>query len=159
MSESEKPIGGTRGAKAFYLTPASFKIQRALHIPIYRLTGGVIGHRIGPATHLILTVKGAKTGAARTTALTYGSDGDNLVVVASKGGVADHPYWYKNMLKNPEVEVQVKRHKGRYRARTATAEEKPRLWKIMTKMYSGYDGYQRATDRDIPVVILEPIGN
>ena len=122
------------------------------------MTGGVIGHRIGPATHLILTVKGAKTGAPRTTALTYGSDGDNLVVVASKGGVADHPYWYKNMLKNPEAEVQAEPQEGQGTARgRRPPEEKPRLWKLMLGSYAGYDGYQRATDRDIPVVILEPI--
>jgi deazaflavin-dependent oxidoreductase (nitroreductase family) len=156
----KETTAGTRGAKAFYLNPTGFKIQRALHIPIYRLTGGLIGHHfgLGPTKHLILTVTGAKTGEPRTTALTYERDGDNLVVVASKGGVADHPYWYKNMLVNPEVEVQVKSHTGRYRARTAAGEERRRLWKIMTRVYSGYDDYQRATDREIPVVVLEPIG-
>ncbi|MFY9616230.1 MAG: nitroreductase family deazaflavin-dependent oxidoreductase [Candidatus Dormiibacterota bacterium] len=165
MPESDKgekrtkgTTAGTRGATAFYLNPTGFKIQRALHIPIYRLTGGLIGHRIGPAKHLILTVTGAKSGQPRTTALTYERDGDNLVVVASKGGVADHPHWYKNMLVNPEVEVQVKSHKGRFRARTAVGEERRRLWKIMTRVYSGYDDYQRATDREIPVVVLEPAG-
>ncbi len=157
MPATENPKAGTRGAKAFYLTPAGFKIQRGVHIFWYRLTGGTIGHRIGHITMMLLTVTGAKSGLPRTTPLNYRRDGDNFIVVASKGGVADHPIWYKNLLKNPEAEVQAGREKVRVRARTATSEEKPRLWQLMLGAYAGYEGYQKSTDREIPVVILEPI--
>lgn len=156
MAPPDSVKEGTRGAQAFYLTPAAFKIQRIAHIPLYRLTGGIIGHRIGRITTLLLTVTGAKSGLPRTTALNYRRDGKNFVVIASKGGVAEHPIWYKNLLKNPDAEVQAGRDRVKVRARTATAKEKPRLWSLMTEHYKGFDHYQESTDREIPVVVLEP---
>ena len=79
-------------------------------------------------------------------------------MVASKGGAPQHPAWYLNLEATPEVEVQVKGDRMHARARTATPAERQKLWPIMTKQWPAYDGYQEKTDRDIPVVILEPRG-
>lgn len=156
MTEIEAPPEGTRGAGGIVDHQLTFKIQYLLHVPVYRLTGGIIGHRIGKITTLLLTTTGAKSGLPRTLGLNYRRDGDNFVVVASKGGATKHPLWFRNLLKTPECEVQVGRQKVQCRARIATAAERPRLWELMTENYPGYNGYQKATDREIPLVILEP---
>jgi deazaflavin-dependent oxidoreductase (nitroreductase family) len=83
-------------------------------------------------------------------------EADRVVVVASKGGHSDHPDWYKNLRANPDVEITVRDETRPMRARTADADEKAALWPTIVGMYKGYDGYQRSTDRDIPVVICEP---
>jgi deazaflavin-dependent oxidoreductase (nitroreductase family) len=87
--------------------------------------------------------------------LMYGRDGDRYVVVASKAGAVQHPLWYLNMRKQPEVHLQVGAEKFRARAHTATAEEKTRLWPLMTKLWPDLDVYQANTAREIPVVVLE----
>ena len=102
-------------------------------------------------------MRGRKTGKLRRTALIYGQDGPNYILVASQGGAPKHPLWYLNLAANPEVELQVGADKLRGRARTATPEEKPRLWQLMTQLYPPYVGYQEKTEREIPVVIVEPI--
>jgi F420H(2)-dependent quinone reductase len=128
----------------------------AWHQAAYRATGGLVGHRMGNLTFLLLTTRGAKTGVARTLPLVYGRDGDNLVLVASKGGAPRHPAWYVNLSAHPEVVVQLGSRNLWMRARTATGPERDRLWKLMTGQYKGYDDYQRRTDRQIPIVVLEP---
>jgi deazaflavin-dependent oxidoreductase (nitroreductase family) len=135
----------------------TYKIQYLLHVPLYKLTGGLIGHRLGKITTLLLTTTGAKSGLPRELGLNYRRDGNNFIVIASKGGATKHPLWYRNLLANPECEVQAGRQKLRCRARTATAEERPRLWALMLENYKNYDHYQESTDREIPVVILEPV--
>jgi deazaflavin-dependent oxidoreductase (nitroreductase family) len=87
--------------------------------------------------------------------LIYGEDGGNYIVIASKGGWDKHPDWYENLVAHPEVQVQVKA--DRFTARTATPEEKARLWPMMTAVYPLYDEYQRKTSRKLPVVILERV--
>ncbi|HEY8739641.1 MAG TPA: nitroreductase family deazaflavin-dependent oxidoreductase [Candidatus Dormibacteraeota bacterium] len=126
------------------------------HQAAYRATGGLIGHRLGPISCLLLTTRGAKSGLARTLPLVYGRDGDRLVLVASKGGSPKHPAWYVNLKAHPEVVVQVGSKNLWMNARTATVAERPRLWKLMTRQYKGYDGYQERTEREIPLVVLEP---
>jgi len=106
-------------------------------------------------TPSILTTKGRHSGEQRSTPLIYGQHGDDYLVVASKGGAPKHPGWYLNLSENPEVEVQVKGDRFSARARTATPEEKPELWKIMTEQWPAYDEYQQRSDREIPVVVLE----
>jgi deazaflavin-dependent oxidoreductase (nitroreductase family) len=106
---------------------------------------------------LLLTTRGRKSGKLRRTALIYGRDGDRFVVVASKGGAKKHPEWYLNLVENPEVEVQVGAEKFKARARPATPDEKPKLWHLMTSIWTEYDSYQARTKREIPVVILEPL--
>src|SRR5438105_2888527 len=145
--------GGTRGVEP----PAGLlKVISASHVFWYRLTGGLIGHRLGPTRTLLLHHVGSRSGRRYTTPLTYGQDRENLILVASRGGSARHPAWYGNLVANPDVDVQVGRHRIGVRARTASAGEKPRLWSIMVRQWPGYDGYQRSTDREIPVVVLEP---
>jgi deazaflavin-dependent oxidoreductase (nitroreductase family) len=90
------------------------------------------------------------------TPLLYLRDGDNLVLVASKGGAPKHPVWFLNLEANPDVEVEVGRTRERRRARSATPEERERLWSKVVEMYSSYADYQTKTAREIPLVILEP---
>jgi deazaflavin-dependent oxidoreductase (nitroreductase family) len=126
----------------------------AFHVASYRLTAGVVGHQLGPLTCLLLTTRGARTGLARTLPLVYGRDGEDLILVASKGGSPQHPAWYVNLKTNPEAVVQVGSRSLRVHARTATAAERPRLWQLMTRQYKGYDDYQRKAAREIPIVVL-----
>lgn len=127
------------------------------HVARYQETDGEEGHEWQGTVTLLLTTTGRRTGKERTTPLIYQTDGDRYIVVASKGGADDHPLWYKNLQANPEVKAQVKGDKFRARARTATPEDKPALWRKMTAAWPAYDEYQEKTSRDIPVVILERI--
>jgi deazaflavin-dependent oxidoreductase (nitroreductase family) len=105
---------------------------------------------------LLLTTKGARTGKPRTTPLVYARDGDNLVLIASKGGNPRHPAWYLNLRADPEVEVFLDGKSARYIARDAEGEERERLWNMAVGVYSGYEKYRRrAGERKIPVVVLE----
>lgn len=126
------------------------------HVRRYRETGGAEGHDWNGTTTLLLTTKGRKSGEPYTTPLIYQPHGDDFVVVASKGGDPSHPDWYKNLAADPEVEVQVKSDRFKARARTATDEERPELWRLMTATWPDYDEYTKKTDRKIPVVVLEP---
>ena len=126
------------------------------HVDRYLATDGAEGHDWNGTQALILFTTGRRSGEQRTTPLIYGRHGDDYLVVASKGGTPESPDWYLNLEANPDVEIQVKGDRLRARARTATPEEKPELWSIMTKEWPDYDNYQTKTDRDIPVVVLEP---
>jgi deazaflavin-dependent oxidoreductase (nitroreductase family) len=127
------------------------------HAQIYRLTHGVIGHRFpGVPPTLLLDHVGAKSGTRRTNPLTYTKDGRNLVLVASKGGNPRHPAWYHNLLANPDATVQVGSAHRPVHARVATPQERERLWPMVVATYSGYEGYQKRTNREIPLIILEP---
>ncbi len=127
------------------------------HVQRYRETNGEVGHiwKRGAKT-LLLTTKGRKTGKETTTPLIYERAGDEYVVVASKGGAPEHPGWYRNLSKDPGVEVQVKDEAFRARARTAEGEERERLWKLVNEQWPDYEAYQEKTAREIPVVVLEP---
>jgi proline iminopeptidase len=126
------------------------------HVRRYQETDGEEGHewREG-STILLLTTTGRNTGQQHTTPLIYDLDGDNPVIVASKGGAPAHPGWYRNLAKNPDVDVQIKGDKFAAHARTAEGDERERLWKQMNRMWPHYDEYQTKTDREIPVVVLE----
>jgi deazaflavin-dependent oxidoreductase (nitroreductase family) len=126
------------------------------HVRRYLETDGEVGHdwREG-APVLILTTTGRQSGEERPTPLIYGRSGDDYVVVASKGGAPTPPAWYLNLSEDPEVGVQVKGDRFRATARTASADERARLWPTMTGIWPSYDDYQRKTDREIPVVVLE----
>ena len=130
------------------------------HTVAYRATGGLIGHHfLGAPSTLLLDHVGAKSGTKRTTPLSYIQDGDDLVLVASKGGNPRHPAWFHNLRANADVTVQVGSKRRPVRARVATPEERARLWPKVVKAYGGYAGYQRRTEREIPLVILEPRGD
>jgi deazaflavin-dependent oxidoreductase (nitroreductase family) len=125
------------------------------HVRRYEETDGEVGHEWNGATCLVLTTKGRKTGQDRKFALIYARDGDDYLVVASMGGAPRHPGWYLNLTDNPDVQVQVKGEKFAARARTATADERPRLWKVVNEVWPNYDVYATRTTREIPVVVLE----
>ena len=130
----------------------------AVHEFWYRLTGGLVGGRVGRAPVLLLTTTGRKSGRRRTTPLLYVQDGRDLVIIASNGGSDRHPNWWVNLRHDPRAEVQLGRERLSMRAEKASAEEKGRLWPLITGMYPQYDSYQRRTTREIPVVILRPEG-
>ena len=122
----------------------------------YLETDGELGHDWRNGTSVLLLVtKGRKSGEERMTPLIYGRDGDDYVVVASKGGAPEAPGWYANLHDDPDVEVQVLGERFPARARTAAPEEKPALWQQMVGLWPDYESYQRKTDREIPVVVLE----
>jgi deazaflavin-dependent oxidoreductase (nitroreductase family) len=127
------------------------------HTRRYRETDGREGHDWEGTQVLLLTTIGRKTGEPREHPLIYGKRGDDYIVIASKGGAPTHPAWYLNLKANPEVEVQVKADRFKARARDATPEERPELWKLMCAEWPAYDEYQTKTDRQIPVVVLERV--
>ncbi|HEV3127374.1 MAG TPA: nitroreductase family deazaflavin-dependent oxidoreductase [Solirubrobacteraceae bacterium] len=142
------------------LADRSWPVLRRLmdaHTLMYRLTGGRIGHRIpGLAPMLLLDHVGAKSGTPRTTPLLYVEDPPNAVIVASKGGFPKHPAWFHNLRANPDTTIQIGPERRRVRARMAAPHERERLWPMAVAAYSGYTDYQERTDREIPLVILEP---
>jgi deazaflavin-dependent oxidoreductase (nitroreductase family) len=126
------------------------------HVRRYQETNGELGHiwKEG-STVLLLTTTGRVTGNETTTPLIYNLDGNTPVIVASKGGAPDDPGWFKNLVKHPEVGVQIEGDRFRSRARVAEGEERERLWELMTQVWPHYDEYATKTDREIPVVVLE----
>ncbi|MGD8863793.1 MAG: nitroreductase family deazaflavin-dependent oxidoreductase [Myxococcales bacterium] len=126
------------------------------HVAKYEATGGATGHDWNGAQVLILRAVGRKSGKPRKVPLIYGRDGDDYLIVASKGGADEDPGWYLNLKAHPDVEIQVRDEVIPVTARTASADEKKRLWPTMTAQWPDYDKYQQSTDRDIPVVILGP---
>jgi deazaflavin-dependent oxidoreductase (nitroreductase family) len=127
------------------------------HAAVYRASHGLIGHRFpGAPPMLLLDHVGAKSGTRRTSPLVYGRDGEKLVLVASKGGYPKHPAWFHNLRANPDTTVQVGSRSLSLHARVAEGEERTRLWSLMVGVYPGYEGYRRRTEREIPIVVLEP---
>jgi len=127
----------------------------AKHTREYVETDGKKGHKWRGVRTLVLTTTGRRSGDKRRNALNYGTDGDDYLVVASKGGHKNHPLWYLNLVADPNVQVQVEAERFNATARVASPAEKRRLWPKMTKIWPEYERYQTRTDRDIPVVILE----
>jgi deazaflavin-dependent oxidoreductase (nitroreductase family) len=126
------------------------------HVRQYEATSGKTGHDWNGTSVLILHTKGRKTGETRKFPLIYGRDGNDYVVVASRGGSPEHPGWYKNLLAHPDVKIQVWDKLIPVRARTGGAADKQRVWPSMQAQWPDYDKYQAATKRDIPVVLLSP---
>jgi deazaflavin-dependent oxidoreductase (nitroreductase family) len=127
------------------------------HVRRYQETDGEVGYLWRGAPILLLTTTGRSTGEPTTTPLIFRRHGENYAIVASKGGAPEHPGWYRNLSKNPEVEVQVKGDRFRARARTAAGDERERLWRAMNEIWPSYDSYAEKTEREIPVVVLERI--
>lgn len=150
-------------------SPATVRIIKAMsriNVALYRRTGGLLGSkwRVGSAFPwglpvCLLTTTGRKSGQPRTTPLLFLEDGDNVVLVASQGGLPKHPLWYLNLKADPRVTVQIKRKVRYMSARTATDDERSELWPRLTAMYPDFDNYQAWTDRTIPVVICLPAGS
>lgn len=125
------------------------------HIKSYIESNGENGHLWRGVPTLLLTTTGRKSGEPLLLPLIYGRDGERFLIVASKGGAPGHPAWYLNLRDNPDVQLQVGAEKFAATARTATADEKPRLWETMAKVWPAYNEYQQRTTREIPVVVLE----
>lgn len=126
------------------------------HVERYEATDGEEGHDWQGAQVLNLTTTGRKSGEERKTPLIYGRDGGDYLIVASLGGAPKPPAWYLNLRDDPSATIQVWGERIPVRARTAGEEEKPRLWRTMTTVWPAYDEYQAKTERQIPVVVLEP---
>jgi F420H(2)-dependent quinone reductase len=141
------------------LAERSWPILRRLmggHATVYRATHGLVGHRIpGLPPMLLLDHVGAKSGQRRTAPLVYLRDGDDVVIVASKGGYPRHPAWFHNLRAHPDTSVQIGGERRAVHARVATAEEHQRLWPKVVEVYGGYADYQERTTRQIPLVVLE----
>lgn len=155
--------GGTRRRLPAYsprqerIASVVIRVMSVLNVWLYRASGGRIGGRfLRGAPICLLTTRGRRTGEPRVAPLLYLAEGENVVIVASKGGMSKHPLWYLNLLADPDCEVEIGSTRRAMRARTASAEEKAALWPRLVAMYPDYDDYQARTDRDIPVVVLEP---
>ncbi len=126
------------------------------HVRAYRESAGEVGYLWNGVPTLLLTATGRRTGRKLTSPLIFARDGDDYLIVASTGGAPRHPNWFLNLQAKPEAEIQVKAETLPVVAHAASANEKPRLWKIVTDVWPNYDVYQSRTDRDIPVVVLSP---
>jgi deazaflavin-dependent oxidoreductase (nitroreductase family) len=136
------------------------------HAKRYLASGGTEGHMytVTPpgraemtVPSLLLTTTGRKSGEKYIFPLFYGQDGNSYIIVASKGGAPEHPGWYRNILANPELEVQVGTKTLKVRARTASGEERARLWQKALEFWPPYADYALKTEREIPVVVLDPV--
>jgi F420H(2)-dependent quinone reductase len=152
--------------KQFEMLPAEMPKWIRDHVELYlsdpekaHLWDSTIGGGPGPLPTLLLIARGAKSGKLRPLPLLYQEMDGKYVVIGSKGGAPTHPGWYVNLRANPECEIRVGAKRMRARARTASGDERTRGWKKIAAMYPPYDDYQkRAGSRQIPVVVLEPIG-
>lgn len=139
------------------LKDALFRTGTALHAAVYRITNGRMGGRVASMPVVMLTTVGRRSGKRRTTMLTSPvHDEGRVVLVASYGGDDRHPQWFLNLRENPDVEIAMQGRTRRMRARVASAEEKAQLWPDVVAAYRGYGQYQTRTERDIPLVVLEP---
>ena len=127
------------------------------HVRRYRESGGADGYWWNGAPTLLLTTTGRRSGELRTQPLIFGRDGDDLVVVASVGGMPKHPAWYLNLLADPHASVELRADRFDVVARTVPDDEKLRLWRLMVEVWPNYATYQSRTDRVIPVVVLTPV--
>jgi len=123
----------------------------------FRANEGKVGGDFTGAPLLLLHTTGARTGAERVNPMMYQDLGDGrLAVFASKAGAPTNPDWYHNILANPEVTAEIGAESRRFRARPATAEEREPIWSRQKQDYPGFAEYETKTDREIPVVLLEP---
>jgi deazaflavin-dependent oxidoreductase (nitroreductase family) len=130
------------------------------HIRAYVESDGEKGHEWRPGVPtLLVTTTGRRTGTRHRTALIYGRDGSDYVVVGSKGGARKHPAWYLNLCADPQIDVQVGGETFRAVARTAVGDQRARLWAVMKKIWPSYEYYQQKTEREIPVVVLSRTGD
>lgn len=144
--------------------PDEVKAALAAHLELYKTDPEAAHHwdtanigLEGVVPCLMLTATGAKSGKIRQNCLQYYRVDNNYVVIASRGGTVDHPVWYKNLLANPECEIQVGGFHSRARARTITGPDRERYWKAVTEEQPIQIEYQKKTSRQIPVVVMDLI--
>jgi deazaflavin-dependent oxidoreductase (nitroreductase family) len=151
-----EPVRRSTDAELRRLKPF-LKLMSVANTWVFKASGGRLGAKfVRGAPVGLLTTTGRKSGQPRTTPLIYLADGDRIVLVASQGGMPRNPLWYDNLTARPDVAFRTPRGERRYRARTASPAEKAALWSHLVRIYRDYDDYQKRTDRDIPVVILDP---
>lgn len=127
-----------------------------LNTPLYRLSGGRVGGRVGRAPVLLLTTTGRKSGQPRTAPIVYLADGDNVVLINTNAGNAKIPAWSLNLKANPEAEVEIGRKRRPVRARVAAGEERANLWRKHVEQFEGFDSYKQKLEREPSVWVLEP---
>lgn len=145
------------------IVPTIIKYMSRAQAWVYRRTNGRVGSRwrIGaafrkPVDLLLLDHRGRTSGTIHTVPLLYLLAGENIVVVASQGGLPHHPQWYRNLCADPDTQVRIKAELRSVRARTATRRERETLWPRLVALYADFASYQSWTEREIPVVVLEP---
>jgi deazaflavin-dependent oxidoreductase (nitroreductase family) len=137
--------------------PNDFKGYNTALIDEFRTNGGRVTGMFEGRPVVLITTTGAKSGAKRTTPIVYTTDGDNLVIIASKGGAPTNPDWFHNVVANPDVTVELPNETFEARARVAEGDERERLWRAMADRMPNFDEYQKGTTRQIPVVVLERV--
>ena len=138
--------------------PNDFKAYNRALVDEFRDNGGAVTGMFAKVPLVLLTTKGAKTGNLYTTPVVHSRDEHgNVVVVASKGGAPDNPQWYRNLVANPEVTVELPNETYTAHARIAEGEERERLYDAQAKLMPGFDEYRKKTTRQIPVIVLERI--
>ncbi len=134
------------------------KLMSVANTWVFRASGGRLGAKFMRGAPVgLLTTTGRKSGSLRTTPLIYLADAGRIVLVASQGGMPRNPLWYDNLVAEPGVAFRTREGERRYRAHTAAAAEKAALWPKLVAIYRDYAEYQKRTDREIPVVVLEPV--
>jgi deazaflavin-dependent oxidoreductase (nitroreductase family) len=127
-----------------------------LNVPLYRLSRGRIGGRVGRAPVLLLTTTGRRSGQQRTAPVVYLADGENVIVINTNAGNAKVPAWSLNLKANPEAVVERGGRRYPVRARVAEGEERAGLWQQHNEQYAGFDDYQQQLEREASVIVLEP---
>jgi deazaflavin-dependent oxidoreductase (nitroreductase family) len=127
-----------------------------MNVPLYRLSRGRIGGKVGRAPVLLLTTTGRRSGERRTAPVLYARDGERLIVIGSNAGNERAPAWSLNLAANPDADVEVGSRRSSVHARVAEGEERARLWRLMNDQYEGFDDYDARTSRAIAVFMLEP---
>jgi F420H(2)-dependent quinone reductase len=139
------------------LSREAFSAFTRVHTAAYRVSGGRIGGRIRGAPVLLLHHVGRRSGKERTSPLLYLQDGDDVVVIGSKGGSHKHPAWWLNLREMKQTEIELPGERRRVNVREATPEERERLWPRVVEIWPDYARYQQRTDREIPLGILSPV--
>jgi F420H(2)-dependent quinone reductase len=150
------PSDQTLSRFSMAMPAAALRISGKLNVPLYRLSGGRVGGKVGRAPVLLLTTTGRRSGQQRTAPVLYLKEGERLVVIGSNAGNAKAPAWSLNLEANPEAEGEVGREHSLVRARVTEGEERAELWRKMNAQYAGFDAYDANTSRDIAVFVLEP---
>ena len=150
------PSDHTLSRFSMAMPAAALRISGKLNVPLYRLSGGRLGGKVGRAPVLLLTSTGRRSGQQRTAPVLYLKDGERLVVIGSNAGNRKAPAWSLNLKANPDAEVEVGREHSLVRARVTEGEERAELWRKMNEQYAGFDAYDANTSRDIAVFVLEP---